>query len=1158
MEALALGLTAGHAGKAEAARLGELLVHSRQAYKLAVRVLGSATDADDVVQQAYVKVLQHPPAGVPVNELRAWFLRVVANAARDHLRGEARRRKREAMFMPTEEAIAAPIDELVCVLRAAVEGLEEDLRLPVALCCEQGLSRQEAASILDIPDSTLSDRLKAGIEKLREAVRRAGYSAAPAAVLGALAHTGPAVPATLAAAVGRIVSGQTTTVGSGSGAATSAAAKGGIAMKIIVSVVAAGVLAGAAGLSAFGFRLSEPRDTGSGPAAALAVGTNPVAGRQEREEVFEFAQKPAVTKQGDPSTSSTSSGQAGSGQGKWTITFTSKGKCDATVTIVDKDGKAVRRLASGVLGANAPWPFQQNSLSQKLEWDGRDDRGRPAPAGCKVRVGLGLQAAYERQFCFDPYDFPGKRSNAIEGLACDDEGRLYIFGQGLTRVFDQKGGYVRTLAPYPGNLPPGKVASYSFVKTTYGDQVLLTTDRYGPFDTSVSGTVHTAAYSPAARQLLAVRVNDDPRQHTVLIRQSLDGSLTAEDRMSLHKPMAGKKGSVMPSFLGAGGVHLAATADGKTVYVGVDARGSFCHAVYRKSIDELKGPHAPLGEPFLGEKAKPGSDDKHFNGVGGVACDRDGNLYVSDPGNNRIQVFKPDGALVRTLKVDRPGQVYVHPKSGAVYCMTGALNEKQKGHDFKLVKLSPDGGRQAEFPLPDPGSWQNPSVPRFCLDYFSDLPGLWVFGIGSYTMPGKVFRLEDRGGELVKTVDHPATKRDDTPWLKMPRITVDRARELLYVNAPAGVVCFDGKTGEEDKAFFEKVGKSLAGKTESIYAAADGLFYARVGSGMYGPFVVRCTRDGKPVPFDHGVTVPRDLPSIFPKDYKCIWTGELSESNVHQKGFHVAANGDVLARVTGCRTQWYELRKSGAPEPPDAVARFYFNADARNDRMGCHLLRVWDKDGREKIWTAIPGLPYSHGVRMDRQGFVYIGSMFSRPAGQEAPDGLTKHHIPDDTVGSLIRLGDGSGSLPVSTIVSDKEGGGKGPHHLDQGYRWAEKLWVDKFQWAYFGMTGMGTNCSCHHSRFDVDDFSRAFVPAMQLYSVMALDANGNRIARIGRYGNCDSQGPKSLVPDPDIGLAWVRNVQVSDTAIYAMDYGNMRILKAALSYAAEETVPAP
>jgi hypothetical protein len=59
---------------------------------------------------------------------------------------------------------------------------------------------------------------------------------------------------------------------------------------------------------------------------------------QEREEVFEFTQKPAVTKEGD----------------KIVISFASKGKCDATVSIVDKDGKVIRHLASGVLGVNAP------------------------------------------------------------------------------------------------------------------------------------------------------------------------------------------------------------------------------------------------------------------------------------------------------------------------------------------------------------------------------------------------------------------------------------------------------------------------------------------------------------------------------------------------------------------------------------------------------------------------------------------------------------------------------------------------------------------------------------------------------------------------------------------------------------------------------------
>jgi len=103
---------------------------------------------------------------------------------------------------------------------------------------------------------------------------------------------------------------------------------------------------------------------------------NPYRGMQEREEVFEFSEKPSVKRDQD----------------KWVITFASKGKCDATVAILDKDGKVVRHLASGVLGRNAPYPFQQDSLAQTIEWDGLTDDFREAPAGCRVRVSLGLKA----------------------------------------------------------------------------------------------------------------------------------------------------------------------------------------------------------------------------------------------------------------------------------------------------------------------------------------------------------------------------------------------------------------------------------------------------------------------------------------------------------------------------------------------------------------------------------------------------------------------------------------------------------------------------------------------------------------------------------------------------------------------------------------------
>src|SRR6266853_1671679 len=87
----------------------------------------------------------------------------------------------------------------------------------------------------------------------------------------------------------------------------------------------------------------------------LIAGRNASAGaldefKIKRQDVFEFAEKPQVARHGD----------------QITITFTSKANCDATVAIETADGRIVRHLASGVLGSNAPIPFQTDSLKQSL------------------------------------------------------------------------------------------------------------------------------------------------------------------------------------------------------------------------------------------------------------------------------------------------------------------------------------------------------------------------------------------------------------------------------------------------------------------------------------------------------------------------------------------------------------------------------------------------------------------------------------------------------------------------------------------------------------------------------------------------------------------------------------------------------------------------
>lgn len=65
--------------------------HKRVLWGLCYRMTGSATDADDIVQDTFVKALERPPTDMEA-PIRPWLVKVAMNLGRDHLR---RRRRRE-------------------------------------------------------------------------------------------------------------------------------------------------------------------------------------------------------------------------------------------------------------------------------------------------------------------------------------------------------------------------------------------------------------------------------------------------------------------------------------------------------------------------------------------------------------------------------------------------------------------------------------------------------------------------------------------------------------------------------------------------------------------------------------------------------------------------------------------------------------------------------------------------------------------------------------------------------------------------------------------------------------------------------------------------------------------------------------------------------
>jgi RNA polymerase sigma factor (sigma-70 family) len=250
--------------RAEAA-VGRLLGLHAAAYRLALSVLGSDADAEDAVQQAYLAAVRQLRMQPPSQNERAWFLKIVTNQARLHIRGEVHRRRREAMAAAeraVETSTAPPDGETLRALRRELDGLSEEHRLPLVLCYQEGLTQREAAAVLDVAESTLSERLQAALEALRLRLRAAGHAVAIAGLAGAIRTSAPELPAGLADRIQGVLNSGDGIAGAGPGGLE---LKGGLIVKIGLGIAAVGLVAGAT-FWAVGGRTGEPAK--SPPAAA--------------------------------------------------------------------------------------------------------------------------------------------------------------------------------------------------------------------------------------------------------------------------------------------------------------------------------------------------------------------------------------------------------------------------------------------------------------------------------------------------------------------------------------------------------------------------------------------------------------------------------------------------------------------------------------------------------------------------------------------------------------------------------------------------------------------------------------------------------------------------------------------------------------------------
>ena len=142
--------------------------HSRFVFRVAYAVLRNAHDAEDVVQETFLKVYRADAWEAIANE-RAFLARTAWRIAVDKLR----RVRHEPLDPQAAAGGASPEDAAVAAdwnaaVHRLVEALPQELRLPLALSTLEELSSREIAEVMGIAEGTVRTRIMRARQILRQ------------------------------------------------------------------------------------------------------------------------------------------------------------------------------------------------------------------------------------------------------------------------------------------------------------------------------------------------------------------------------------------------------------------------------------------------------------------------------------------------------------------------------------------------------------------------------------------------------------------------------------------------------------------------------------------------------------------------------------------------------------------------------------------------------------------------------------------------------------------------------------------------------------------------------------------------------------------------------------------------------------------------------
>lgn len=150
--------------------------HRTRALAIARRILGDAEEAEDVVQEVFVRLCRGLGRFDGKAAYSTWLYRVMVNSSINTLRARRRRERLSQVgsppVTPEEQAIGS---EMSSQLESALREVSERHRQVLWLREVRGLSYPEIAGLLRIPEGTVKSALNRGRSQLQDILRERGH-----------------------------------------------------------------------------------------------------------------------------------------------------------------------------------------------------------------------------------------------------------------------------------------------------------------------------------------------------------------------------------------------------------------------------------------------------------------------------------------------------------------------------------------------------------------------------------------------------------------------------------------------------------------------------------------------------------------------------------------------------------------------------------------------------------------------------------------------------------------------------------------------------------------------------------------------------------------------------------------------------------------------